>query len=52
MCVHGLPEELHSAAEHTAPVFRPSSLIYCQPQKPAHSFIFTQIPERRMRRTK
>lgn len=47
--MHGLPEELHSAAEHTAPVSRPSSLTYCQPKKPACSFISTQTPGRLMK---
>ena len=52
ICVQELPEELRSAAEHTAPVSRLGSLTSCQLMKPARSFISTQTPGRLMCRTK
>ena len=52
MYVPDLPEELYSAAEHTAPVSHPSSLTSCQLMEPARSFISTQTPGRLMCQTK
>lgn len=51
-CVCDLPEELRSAAEHTAPVSCLTSLTSCQQMKSALSFISTQAPWRLMCCTK